>query len=459
MEKPRSLQGFRDYLPATMRVRQHLLDTVRGVYESYGYAPLDTPALEFKELLTGKYGDDEKLIYHFKDHGGREVALRYDLTVPLARVVSTNHDLPRPFKRYQMGPVWRADSPQAGRFREFMQFDVDCVGTNSPLADAEILMIMHDCLSALGFKSTRSTPGLKYRDMLRVDTERHLLPRFKNQGLVPSNVSKFTIRVSHRGVFGAVLRALKVPSEHHTTVLRLVDKIDKVGAGEIKAKLLEIVPKPIISQMFELFDQSGKDLIGHLHSILSHDQAGLDAVSNLSDIFNLVSDLDSIKIDLSIVRGLSYYTGLIYEAVLDDHPGLGSVYAGGRYDDLMRDLAGVDMPAVGTSLGVDRLMTVLSTSDVDASPIVLTVFGGFESDALQLSTTLRQAGLNVALAFGQEKLGKQLHYADNLGARVTLIFGEPEILAGKVVVRNMKSGEQTEFRLDQLDDLISALKK
>lgn len=423
MEKPRLLQGFRDYLPATMRVRQRMQGTVRHVYESYGYEPLDTPALEFKELLTGKYGDDEKLIYTFKDHGGREVAMRYDLTVPLARVVSSNHDLPKPFKRYQMGSVWRADSPQAGRYREFMQFDVDCVGTASPLADAEILMIMHDCLSALGFKSA------------------------------------FTIRLSHRGVFSAVLRALKVPSEHQISVQRLIDKIDKVGAGEIKVKLLEIVPKPVISQMFELFDLDGKDLISSLHSILADDQVGLNAVSNLSDIFNLISDLDSIKIDLSIVRGLSYYTGVIYEAVLRDHPTLGSVYAGGRYDDLMRNLAGIDMPAVGTSLGVDRLMTVMTSSDASAPPIVLTIFGGFESHSIKLAKTLRTAGLNVAVAFGQEKLGKQLHYADSLGATLVIIYGDLEVSSHKVVVRDMKSGEQTEFKLDQMDDLISHLQK
>lgn len=403
-----------------------MIDVVCAVYERYGFEPMDTPALEYADLLMGKYGEDEKLIYHFKDHGDRHVAMRYDLTVPLARVAASYHDVPKPFKRYQVGSVWRADSPQKGRFREFMQCDVDTIGTTSPLADAEMLLVMHDGLSDLGFGGT------------------------------------FSIRISHRAIFTAILRVLEVPETNHKAIMRLVDKLDKMGAAKVKPELAHHLSKSVMTQLFELYEmQHNQTILEHLHTMLASDEKGREAVANLSEIYGLASDAvgdDGFAIDLRIVRGLDYYTGIIYEARLTSHPEIGTVYAGGRYDALLASLAGVDMPAVGTSLGVDRLMAVREQPRAKDRPLImLAVFAGLEPQTFTLAHQLRQAGVTVALGFGQAKLGKQLAYADAIGASTVMLYGEDEIKSGTVTLRNMKTGEQQECALEPLEALVRHL--
>jgi len=426
MEKPRLLQGFRDYLPDVMQARLRLLEKVRAVYERYGFEPLDTPALEYAELLKGKYGEDEKLIYEFKDHGGRDVALRYDLTVPLARVVVSHPELPKPFKRYQMGTVWRADSPQAGRFREFMQFDADTVGSNSPLADAEMVAMMMAVLQAL-------------------------------------SLDHYHIRISHRGVFSALLQSLSISTSDQPAVMRLLDKMDKVGEKTVKAELSKLLNAKVISELFSLLKHDDTDtLLAELHRRLTHNEAGQKAIANFSDIINMLSILPDAAhwhIDLSMVRGLQYYTGIIYEAGLTDHPEVGTIYAGGRYDSLMRDLAGVEAPAVGTSLGVDRLMAVYGAEQAAAPRVVLTVFSGMEKQSFELAERLRQAGLSLRVAYGQTKLGKQLQYADALGASQALLYGEAEEEKGIVLVRDMQTGDQKEHHIEPITDLVTALRR
>lgn len=413
MEKPRLLQGFRDFLPDQMRARNHVIDTVKKVYESYGFEPLDTPALEYAELLMGKYGEDEKLIYNFQDHGDRHVALRYDLTVPLARVVASYQHLPKPFKRYQVGSVWRADSPQAGRYREFMQMDADTVGASSPLADAEMLTMMDAMYQALGLEH-------------------------------------FTIHVNHRGVLSAFLKALRISESHIPTVLRIIDKLAKIGKHTAEAQLKVVMEVDAIKQLFDVFDQEDAEvLLNDLHSFITEEQ-GLIALENFEQILALTEKTKTVKVNLAVVRGLDYYTGLIYEVTLKDSA-VGSICGGGRYDDLMAQLSGQAMPAIGTSLGVDRLLSVVGESPVDKQTLILVgVFPGFEKQAFALAAEIRQAGICTVLGLGSEKLGKQMQYADAIGASKVLLCGDNEAAKGVVLVRDMKSGEQEEVQRSEL---------
>lgn len=424
MEKIQTLQGFRDYLPDTMRVRQRVIETVREVYEKYGFEPLDTPAIEHASLLIGKYGDEEKLIYKFKDNGDREVALRYDLTVPLARVISNHPELPKPFKRYQSALAWRAESPQRGRYREFMQFDVDTVGTLSPVADAEMVLVMAAAMKALA-------------------------------------LNDFTIRISHRGVLNAVMKAYKIGEKDGPAVIRQIDKLDKIGPEVVVKNITDILGAKTAQSLIDLIFDKSSDLLEKVESLIGEDKEGLEALANLTEIVSLLGGIKSkFIIDLSIVRGLDYYTGIVYETTLQKYPELGSVFSGGRYDKLMSKLAGVDLPAVGTSMGVDRLINALVATDFVTTPplFCMAVFSGFEKDAVEMAEKLRTAGLRVAIASG-DKLGKQMQYANNINASAVIMLGEDEITKGIVVVRNMQTGTQQDIKMDPTDGLVEALRE
>lgn len=426
MEKPQVLQGFRDYLPEMMDVRQHLIDTTRQVYESYGFLPLDTPALEYAEVLTGKYGEDEKLIYHFEDNGGREVALRYDLTVPLARVIASHPELPKPFKRYQVALAWRAESPQKGRFREFLQMDVDTVGSSSPLADAEIVAVVMDLMAAL-------------------------------------KLDDYVIRLNHRQVLNAIMDYFDIPQKEYTTVLRQVDKVEKIGRAEAEKNLIGVLGEKTVEALFNVLFTDEENVFAHLESLFNGRTSSQEAVANFKDIVSLIETKDKkhFRIDLSIARGLDYYTGLVMETNLLSHPKLGSVCSGGRYDQLMGKLAGVDLPAVGTSLGVDRLLTALAEleSSSDNNGVMMAVFAGLEKETFALADKLRKAGIRVTMAVGDQKLGKQMQYANAIGAKVVLIYGQDEAAKKIVAARDMETGEQAELALEPQKELVSELRK
>lgn len=427
--QPRLLKGFRDFLPQEQAGRSKMLDSIARAFQTCGFAPISTPAIEYADILLGKYGEDgEKLLYQFEDNGGRKVALRYDLTVPLARVVAQYQDLPRPFKRYQLGTVWRAEKPAHGRFREFMQMDADIVGTADPLADA-------DCVYAgiLGLKSL--------------------------------GLDRFTVKIGHRGVLDEILNNLGVTEiAVRIEVLRILDKIDKIGPEAVSGMLEGLgssglsAPRELIS----LIQGAGVD--GQWPMMIS--QEGKDALSHLIAVIDAISAMgfgSHVVVDLTIARGLDYYTGTVFETTLNDLESVGSVMSGGRYDSLLDTYGLADVPAVGISIGIDRLFAALDelgnapkgTSGPVAVVCLLDRNKAVMSAGLAALSLLRGAEIpSETVPEPGAKLKKQLTYCNRRSARFALIIGEDEASAGKVVLKNLVDGNQESVEPAELIDLI-----
>lgn len=417
----RVLKGFRDYLPEVEGPRQTMLGKVKTVFESFGYGPLMTPALEYSDILLGKYGDEgDKLLYRFTDNGERDVALRYDLTVPLARVVAMHGDLVTPWRRYQVAPVWRAEKPARGRFREFMQCDVDLVGEPSVRADAEIMMVGLSVLEALA-------------------------------------VPRFVMRVNDRRILDGVLDKVGVPTEQRIAVLRIVDKLPKVGRAEVDKEIKATVglDQDKIDALFSLLvpepEVTARAHLERLAAELAQSEVGQQGLAGLGALLSTLSDAgftEKVDIDLTIARGLDYYTSTIYETFLVGHEAFGSVMSGGRYDTLLDMFSSRSTPAVGISLGVDRLLAaLLELGLLQANKAPADAFFCLFSEAdyahnAALATALRKVGLNVELALSAGKLGKQFQLATKKGHRFALLQGEGERAAQQVVLKNLGTGTQ-----------------
>jgi len=421
--KPQPLRGFRDYLPEEMLAKDRLLDAVRRVFESHGYPPLQTPALEYAELLLGKYGEEgEMLLYRFTDHGGREVALRYDLTVPLARLVATHGSLPMPFRRYQIAPVWRAEKPAKGRYREFVQCDVDLVGVDEPGADAEMLLVGQDVLRELG-------------------------------------IERYRLRVNHRGLLRAITRSLAIAEgPEEGAFLRLLDKLEKIGPQRFIESFAESFGSARAQGAAGLLEAFGdavdpESALSLLESRFGGDPDGRAAIDRLRRVVELVAaggTTTTLRLDPSIARGLSYYTGIIYETMLEELPEYGSVMSGGRYDGLVGMFAGRELPAVGISLGVDRLFGALGELgrlDRRTSPAEVLVVQFSEAGApaaYRLAKELRAAGVAAVVHPSAEKLKRQFQSAHQLGIPFAAVIGESEAARGTLMLKEMASGEQVE---------------
>jgi histidyl-tRNA synthetase len=417
----RVLKGFRDYLPEVEGPRQAMLGKVKAVFESFGYGPLMTPALEYSDILLGKYGDEgDKLLYRFTDNGERDVALRYDLTVPLARVVASYGDLVMPWRRYQVAPVWRAEKPARGRFREFVQCDVDLVGEPSVRADAEIMMVGLSVLEAL-------------------------------------SVPRFVMRVNDRRILDGVLDKVGVAVEQRIAVLRIVDKLPKVGRAEVDKEIASTVglAQDKIDALFALLvpaaEVPARKHLEHLQAELADSavgQAGLAGLTVLLETLANAGFAEKVDIDLTIARGLDYYTSTIYETFLVGHEGFGSVMSGGRYDTLLDMFTSRSIPAVGISLGVDRLLAaLLELGLIEANKAPADAFFCLFSEAdyahnAALATALRKVGVKVELSLSAGKLGKQFQLATKKGHRFALLQGEGERAAKQVVLKNLGTGEQ-----------------
>ena len=417
--KPQNIKGMRDHLPEAMILRHHIVDTLTDVFERYGFEPLQTPIIEYAETLEGKIGDDEKLIYRFEDHGGRKVALRYDQTVPLARVVAQYQGrVTFPWRRYAIGQSYRGERPARGRYRELWQADVDIVGSSSPIADAEIIAILTDSLAALGFTG-------------------------------------FTTLLNHRQVLGGIARVSGLDEDASGGIYRAIDKLDKIGPDGVREELLKSgVSAEAASRILDLVLLSGApgDVLEELSGRLAGDERALAALENLRAIIVHLREMDvpeeAFAIAPRLARGLSYYTGAVFESVIETPP-MGSLLGGGRYDELIGTFAGQSIPTVGLAFGIERLHDLmeelgLGPRDRTIAEVFVTLFDEELTGAsLHLARELRMAGLKVETALdARDKLSKQLRYADRKGIPFALVLGPDELERGKVVVRNLRSGEQ-----------------
>ena len=410
-----------------MAPREKIFGIISGVFRQFGYLPLGTPALEYTEILMGKYGaEGEKLLYRFEDNGGRDVSLRYDLTVPLARVVAQHTQLPRPFRRYQIAPVWRAEKPARGRFREFFQCDVDVIGSDSLLADFECIEVGVAVLRALG-------------------------------------VEDFQIRLNDRRILDGLLAKAGVSGRKTTqTVLRAVDKLPKIGWPGVQAEL----------EAIEELSSAGIDVLhGFLEAELSQLTAdivdmevagpGIESLEQLLQWVDTQGIGQWVGVDLSIARGLDYYTATIYETFLGAMPELGSVMSGGRYDNLLSMFSKDTIPAVGISLGVDRLLAGLielgilerGTHGID---VYVTVFDEASVAYSQgVAGQLRAAGISVQLHLTPgQKLARQFKSAARSGASFVVVAGPDECAAERITIKDMTTGAQQDVSLSDGVDWI-----
>ncbi|HSU24428.1 MAG TPA: histidine--tRNA ligase [Pyrinomonadaceae bacterium] len=440
MASTNSARGTRDFLPSDVRKREYVIGIIKQVYESYGFEPLETPAVENIETLMGKYGEEgNQLIFRILKRGEKlqeildsenpqyairnpqslsDLALRYDLTVPLARVVANRkNELPKFFKRYQIQPVWRADRPARGRFREFYQCDADAIGSESMIVEAELISAVSEILKRLGFND-------------------------------------FVIRVNHREVLADILDTAGVPAEKQVETLVAIDKLDKVGPEGVRKELAARgIADGASKMLLDIFQQTqriidegveaNRTIIRNLINIVSD-----DVLSEIGQVLKF-ADGCPLQIDPSLARGLSYYTGTIMEINVPDLAG--SLGGGGRYDGLIGMFGKEQIPACGFSLGLERILVVMDErgmfpSEIAASSpadVMVTIWSEESaSESLRLASELRAQGLRVATYPEADKLGKQLKYASQIGVPWVCVLGESESAESKVTLKNMQSGEQ-----------------
>lgn len=428
MIEPQIPKGFRDFLPQQMILRQEIMRTMSAIFEQYGFVPLDTPCLEYAATLEGKYGDEgDKLIYRFEDRGGRAVALRYDLTIPLARVAAAYQQIPKPFKRYQIAPVWRADKPQKGRFREFYQCDIDIIGASGACADAELLLVAHAVLQKLGFDN-------------------------------------YLIRINNRKILNALAGCLGIDAARIPDFLRLLDKLDKIGPDAVLQEMQDAGLLTGDAQAIVRDRLLGEgDNFEAVAELVADNETGAEGLREL-ELIERVLEADGVdkryyQKDISLARGLDYYTGPIFEVVVRE-PRIGSILGGGRYDDLIGLFTKTTMPATGISFGLERLVTVMEELGMAGqthglTQVLVTQFSeDLLADGVKLAAHLRQAGLNTELYHMPAKLKKQLSYAAGRSIPVVVVLGPDEAAQGLATVKNMLTGEQEVIPQQQLPDAI-----
>lgn len=430
----RPLKGFRDHLPDTMMPREQLIETAKRIYRSYGFAPIDTPALEYLEVLAGQGSDEtDKQMFRFEDAGGRKVGMRFDLTVPLARFAAEHiNQLGTPFKRYHIATVWRGEKPQRGRYREFMQCDFDTVGTQSIVSDLETALVIHDLIQAIG-------------------------------------IDDFTIRINNRKVLNGLLQKNGL-EDKATDVLRAIDKLEKVGAAAVAQELHEKagISDQQTQAILELssFQGSNAETLAAVAQMVSGNEVGEQGVTELKTILDETSALgireSQLKLDIGIARGLDYYTATVFETTLNALPKIGSVCSGGRYDNLTAKFTKLPLPGIGASLGLDRLLAAqeeLGLIEKVRTPApVFVVF--FEKDRLaeylKIAQALRQAGIGAVLYPEAKKLDKQLKFADKQGFQLAIIAGQDDLAEQKCQVKNLAQRQQSEISFaDGFESLVN----
>ena len=447
MIEPQLASGFRDYLPKDMIPRQKMFDVIRRSFERFGFLPLDTPGIERLEILTGGDPDFKKQIFHISVGAAEDsdLAMRFDLTVPLARVMAAyQNELPRPFKRYQTGKVWRGERPQSGRFREFVQFDADTVGSKSPMADAEIISLMYETMTALGF-------------------------------------SNFLIRVNDRKVLNGLAAYAGFSNEKNAEVLRAVDKLDKIAWDGVREELIREsgdsnnpgvgltgTQADAIKKFIDIRGGTSKETLDAVAELMANSPVAQEGIGELREILAAVAALGVPEknwvIDLSVARGLGYYTGPVFETILSDLPSIGSVFSGGRYDDLVSRFGSLSVPATGASVGVDRLFAameklgIVPTETTVTDVMVLNFEESCQSIVQRAASQLRRAGISTEIYLGSEiTLKAQLSAAVKQDIPFVVIIGGNEKEKGVAVIKDMKQREQSEVPFDSLAEAVKVL--
>jgi len=451
-QKPSLPKGTRDFGPQQMLRRNYILDNIRSVFKNYGFMPLETPAMENLSTLTGKYGDEgDQLIFKVLNSGDylskasqedieagskvlskkiTEKGLKYDLTVPFARfVVSNQNDITFPFKRYQIQPVWRADRPQKGRYREFYQCDVDVIGTKSLICEAELMCIVHEVFESLQFED-------------------------------------YAVSISSRKILEGIAEVLGI-SDQFTQFVVILDKLDKIGEDRIIEELKALgVELDALEQLKSLLNLEGSndDKLNALNAHFSNSPTGLEGIQDLKEVLlycqNLGREKNNLVFDISLARGLSYYTGVIYE-VKPTSISMGSITAGGRYDNLTGNFGLSGVSGVGISFGVDRIYDTLNelglfpTDNLETTAVLITNFDDdAQKEGLKILSSLRNNGIKSEIYPDQAKLKKQMNYADKKSIPYVILIGSQEIASGKYTLKNMKDGTQQQLSLKSLIDLL-----
>lgn len=461
---PRLFRGLRDLLPQEMAARQWMIDTIRGVYELYGFLPLETAAIEYLDVLSDP--DDVATtarLFHVRNpddvnvkEQAKRLGLRFDLTVPLARVVSQYRELPRPFRRYQVSPVWRVEKPDPGRFCQFVQFDLDSVGVETEVADVEIIAAMCDTLTALNVGP--------YRVKFSSRRVLNLLIRYAG---IPEKEA-FT----PRGEDGAALRTIERTG---SDVFRVLDKLDKIGGEGVRRELtsgykdksgdwipgLGLTSEQVdrIERFTAIQPDRREDVLRQLSELFAQVPGAAEEIDVLARMSRQLAALgyqdDRAVIDLSVARGLAYYTGPVFEAILLDAPQFGAVFGGGRYDELVMRFSGEKVPATGASIGVDRLLAALvhlgraPLKKSTAQVLVAVVEAAMMDEYLAMTFELRRAGIPTELYLGSGRVGKQFKYADVQGIPIVVVYGGDEKARGMVTLKDMREGMQ---RAAQISD-------
>ena len=431
---PKIMPGFMELLPEDQILFNSIIDTIRETYESFGFLPLDTPILEYSDVLLAKAGGEtEKQIYRF-EKGDNDISLRFDLTVPLARYVSMRYnELVFPFKRYQIGKVYRGERPQKGRYREFYQCDIDMIGEDlSFINDAEILTIIYTLFKKLDF-------------------------------------GKFTIRINNRKILNGFFESLGL-TEQSSDVLRIIDKIDKIGTEPVKKELFKLsLDDSVVSKIINFISIKGSNeevfsSIKELDINNTTFNEGLDElefVTTYLDKFGF--DRNYYKIDLTIARGLDYYTGTIYETILDEHPSLGSICSGGRYGGLTKHYIDKEFDGIGISIGITRLFAVLLELGIikpQSKTLSKVLIVPFNNDNISycssIANTLRENGIKCEVYYENKSFKKKLNYANRLGIPYVCIIGDDEEKNNQITIKNMETGDQQTI---SKDNILEVLKK
>ena len=447
MIEPRLAGGFRDYLPKDMIPRQKMFDAIRNTFEKFGFLPLDTPGIEKEDILTGGDPEFKKQIFRasLNATGETDLALRFDLTVPLARVVASYpNDIARPFKRYQTGKVWRGERPQAGRFREFVQFDADIVGSKSSMADAEIVSLMYETMSALGF-------------------------------------SEFLIRVNNRKVLNGIAAYAGYSPDRNDAVLRAIDKLDKIAWEGVAEELqreqgdrnnpgvgLDARQAAAVKSFLDVRGKSKEETLDNVQLLMSNSPQANEGLDELREIMGCVKALgvpdERWTIDLSVARGLGYYTGPVFETILTNLPSIGSVFSGGRYDDLVARFSSVTLPATGASVGVDRLYAAMEKLGIIPSQTTVTkvMLLNFSTDCRMLvqaaASALRRAGIASEVYLGNESTLKgQLSFAVKQGIPYVLLIGNDEKESGTAKIKNLSVRTQVDVPFGEIAETVAKL--